>query len=194
MRGARAPPPAGKRRNVLVMTVIPAESAARSPGVRRAMTAIAAGILAADQATKSLVLAGHPADGSSLGWVSVRLVRNTGASGGIASGHPVLVTAIAIVITGAAVVLALRARGRATALCLAAVVGGAAGNLADRLFRSPGFGRAGVVDWIHFAGGGGSMDIADVAIQFGVLGAVAALLARDRARARRARAARAGPR
>jgi signal peptidase II len=66
-------------------------------------------------------------------------------------------------------------------LCLAAVLGGAAGNLADRLLRAPGFGRGGVVDWIHFAGRGGSMDVADLAIQFGVLGAVITLIVADRA-------------
>ena len=62
------------------------------------------------------------------------------------------------------------------------MLGGALGNLSDRIFRSPGFGRGGVVDWIHFAGGGGSLDLSDLAIQFGVLGAVIAMLADGRAR------------
>ncbi|HEU5331641.1 MAG TPA: signal peptidase II, partial [Actinocrinis sp.] len=60
--------------------------------------------------------------------------------------------------------------------------GGAVGNLADRLFRAPGFGRGGVVDWIHFGAGGGSMDLADLAIQFGVLIAIIAIVAGDRVR------------
>lgn len=162
------------------MTIIPAGSAVRSRGPRRAMAGIAVVILAADQVSKSLVLAGHPADGSSLGWVTVRLARNTGASGGIASGYPVLVTLAALAVTALAAGLAIRARGRAVALCLAAVLGGACGNLADRLFRSPGFGRGGVVDWIHLGLGGGSLDLADVAIQFGVLGAIIALLVAER--------------
>jgi len=62
-------------------------------------------------------------------------------------------------------------------LFLSAVVGGALGNLSDRLFRAPGFGRGAVVDWIHFAGRGGSMNLSDVAIQLGVLGALAAMVA-----------------
>ena len=74
------------------------------------------------------------------------------------------------------------------------MLGGAAGNLADRIFRAPGLGRGGVVDWIHFAGGGGSLDLADLAIQFGVLGAIIAVLADGRGRkvreAREAREAR----
>lgn len=139
------------------------------------MAGIAAAVLAADQVTKALVLTARPAVGT--GWLAVRLVRNTGASGGIASGYPVLVTLAAIAITGFAGALMLRARGRATALILAVVVGGALGNLADRIFRAPGLGRGGVVDWIHLAGRGGSFNIADLAIQLGALGAVAALIA-----------------
>ena len=171
------------------MAVIPDDAAARSRGVQWAMAAITVAVLAADQATKSLVAAGRIADGSSFGWVTVRVVSNHGASGGIASGYPVLVAAAALAITLVAAALALRATGRAVALCLAAVLGGALGNLSDRIIRSPGLGRGGVVDWIHFAagGGGGSLDLADLAIQFGVLGAIAAMLLSALARSRRAR-------
>ena len=165
------------------MGLIPADAAVRSaPGVRWAMAGIVAGVLAADQVSKSLVLAAGRGGVIGSGWVSVRLVRNTGASGGLAAGHPVLVTLAAVTVTALAVTLALRARARGVALCLAAVLGGAAGNLADRLFRAPGFGRGGVVDWIHFGGGGGSLDLSDLAIQFGVLGAIIALLVDGRAR------------
>jgi signal peptidase II len=146
------------------------------------MAALALAVLAADQVSKSLVLAAQPAAGTGTGWVSIRLVRNTGASGGIASGYPVLVTLAAIGVTAIAAAFALHARSRAAALCLAAVLGGAAGNLSDRIFRAPGFGRGGVVDWIHFGPGGGSMDVADLAIQFGVLGAVIAIIASGRVR------------
>ena len=146
------------------------------------MGAITAAVLAADQVSKSLVLAARPAGVVGQGWVSVRLVRNTGASGGLASGYPVLVTLAALAITALAAGLALRARGRVVAVSLAAVLGGAAGNLADRIFRAPGFGRGGVVDWIHFGWSGGSMDVADIAIQLGVIGAIAGILAGERAR------------
>jgi signal peptidase II len=164
------------------MGLIPEGAAVRSVTVRWAMGTIAAGVLAADQVSKSLVLAAHPAGVIGSGWISVRLVRNTGASGGLASGYPVLVTLAALAITALAAALALRARGRVVTLSLAAVLGGAAGNLADRIFRAPGFGRGGVVDWIHFGGGGGSLDVADIAIQLGVLGAIIAILAGERLR------------
>jgi signal peptidase II len=177
------------------MALIPADAAVRSSaGVRRGMAVITLAVLAADQVSKSLVLAARPDGVVGAGWISVRLVRNTGASGGIASGYPVLVTVAAIAVTAVAAGVALRARGRAVALCLAAVLGGAAGNLADRVFRAPGFGRGGVVDWIHLGGRGGSMDVADIAIQLGVLGALVALIAGGRVRGTRETGDSRGPR
>jgi len=170
------------RGSVGFMGVIPQGAAVRSAGVRWAMGTITLAVLAADQISKSLVLAAHPVGVVGSGWITVRLVRNTGASGGLASGFPVLVTLAALAITVLAAAFALRAHGRAVAVCLAAVLGGAMGNLADRIFRAPGLGRGGVVDWIHLAGRGGSMDIADVAIQFGVLGAIIAILVGERVR------------
>ena len=171
------------------MAIIPEGAAARSRRVRWAMAGVAVSVVVADQVTKSLVAAGRIADGSTFGWVTVRVVRNHGASGGIASGYPVLVTIAALAITALAATLALRASGRTAAFCLAAVLGGALGNLSDRIFRSPGFGRGGVVDWIHFAAGAGngSLDLSDLAIQFGVLGAVASMLVTSWAQGRRAK-------
>jgi signal peptidase II len=170
------------------MALIPGDAAARSRRVRWAMAAVVVSVVVADQVTKSLVAADRIADGSSFWWITVRVARNHGASGGIASGYPVLVTIAALAITVLAAALALRAGSRTAAVCLAAVLGGALGNLSDRIFRSPGFGRGGVVDWIHFAaGGGGSLDVSDLAIQFGVLGAVAAMLVTSRSRARHPR-------
>jgi signal peptidase II len=146
------------------------------------MAAIALLVLAADQVTKALVLSGRISGDA--GWAAVRLLRNTGTAGGFAAGLPVLVTLAAAAITALAAAMLLRARRRGTALFIAAVLGGALGNLADRLFRAPGLGRGAVVDWIHLAGRGGSLNLADAAIQLGVLGAViAALLTREKAAA-----------
>jgi signal peptidase II len=73
-------------------------------------------------------------------------------------------------------VLLARVRSRSAALLLAVVLGGALGNLADRLFRSPGLGRGAVVDWIHVAGYPATFNLADVAIRVGAVGAAAAFL------------------
>ena len=132
-------------------------------------------VLAGDQVSKSLVLAAHPGP-SSGGPVSVRLVRNTGASFGLEAGHPLLVVLAAVVIIALVAVLLARTRSRAAALCLAAVLGGALGNLADRLFRSPGLGRGAVVDWIHVALYPATFNLADLAIRVGAVGAVVAML------------------
>src|SRR5258708_8513925 len=155
------------------MAFIPEGAAARSPRLRWAMGGVTALVVAVDQVSKSLVLAGHPAAGT--GWATIRLVRKTGIAGGFGGGYPVLVSLVVVVITAIAVAAALRARGRVAALFLAAVVGGALGNLADRVLRAPGLGRGAVVDWIHLGNRGGSMNVSDLAIQCGVLGALAAM-------------------
>lgn len=158
----------------------------KSPRPRHALIGVAALVLAADQISKSLVVAADPGSGGG-GLVSVRLVRNTGASFGIGAGHPVLITLTAAAVLAVAAALLFRTRSRVAALFLAAVLGGAMGNLADRLFRPPGFGRGAVVDWIHVTGYPATFNIADVAIRVGALGAAAAVLVAS-SRGRRAAA------
>jgi signal peptidase II len=169
------------------MALIPEGAAGRSPRLRAAMGAVAALVVAVDQGSKSLVLATHPArTAPGAGRVTIWVVRNTGIAGGFGASYTLLVTLVVVAITGAAVTMALRARGRVTALLLSAVVGGALGNLADRVLRGPGLGRGGVVDWIHVGGGGGTMNVSDLAIQLGALAAVAAGIATRERRAGRA--------
>ena len=55
--------------------------------------------------------------------------------------------------------------------------GGAAGNLADRFFRAPGFGRGAVIDWIHIPGYSPAFNVADLAIRAGALAAILIVLA-----------------
>lgn len=155
--------------------------ALRSASERRAALGIAVVVVTADQLSKFLVLAAHPGWGN--GPISVRLVRNTGASFDLGAGHPVVVLLASVVVVAVVAVLMTRTPSRAGALLLAVVVGGAAGNLADRLFRSPGPGRGAVIDWIHVAGYPATFNVADIAIRLGAVGAAAAMLgARRRAR------------
>ena len=139
---------------------------------------IAAGVaglvLMLDQASKALVVMAQPrGDG---GVISVRLVRNTGASFGIGAGHPVVVVLVSVVIIAVVVALLARSRGRAMTTCLALVLGGAVSNLADRLVRGPGLGHGGVIDWIHVWGYPATFNLADVAIRVGAVGAAALAL------------------
>jgi signal peptidase II len=103
-------------------------------------------------------------------------VRNTGASFGIGSGHPVIVVLVSVVIIAVVIAFLARAQGRAMAVCLALVLGGAVSNLADRLVRGPGLGHGGVIDWIHVWGYPATFNLADVAIRVGAVGAAALAL------------------
>jgi len=131
-------------------------------------------VLAADQVSKSLVLAARPGPGN--GPISVRLVRNTGASFGLGAGHPLVVLLVSLAVIAVVVWLMTRTPTAAIALLLAAVTGGAVGNVVDRLFRSPGPGRGAVIDWIHVAGYPASFNVADIAIRAGAIGAAAVML------------------
>jgi len=77
------------------------------------------------------------------------LVRNSGAAFSFATGATVVFTCIAIaaVITIVYFSTKITSPGWATALGL--VLGGVLGNLTDRLFRSPGFFKGEVIDWLE---------------------------------------------
>ena len=172
------------------MILFPVGAASRSRAVALSMGAVTTVVAAADQVTKSLAVAGLIHGG--LGPASVSVIINHGAAGGIGSGFPVLVTLAAAALTVLAAGLAVRAAGTVTALAVSAAAGGGLGNLADRLFRSPGLGRGGVVDWIHLAVIGGSFDVADLAVLLGVIAGLAAAWGHARRLRRKAfRAARA---
>jgi signal peptidase II len=82
-------------------------------------------------------------------WLQLVLVRNSGAAFSLGGGSTVIISLLAVVIV---VVLIRRARGlksKLWALALGAMIGGALGNLTDRLVRSPGGLRGHVVDFIQ---------------------------------------------
>jgi signal peptidase II len=82
--------------------------------------------------------------------LTLDLTRNPGAAFSIGPGATVLFSAVAIAVV---VVIARTARSLASrgwAIALGLLLGGALGNLADRVFRAPGPFRGHVVDWIEF--------------------------------------------
>jgi signal peptidase II len=141
---------------------------ARQRGRLGLITATAVIVLALDQATKALALERLgdarvvPLAGS---WLQLRLVRNPGAAFSMGESLTWAFTILAAAVVIGAVVLAPRVRSRGWAFALGLLVAGAAGNLADRLFRDPGFGRGHVIDFIDYAGRfvGNVADIAIVA-------------------------------
>ena len=130
--------------------------------------------VALDAATKALVVARlEHRDGIRLlgGLVTFEVSRNSGAAFSFAQGATVIFTAIAVAVVVFIVRTLPRLQSRAWAVTLGLLVGGAVGNLVDRLTRAPGVGRGAVVDFIHlphFA----TFNVADSAITVGAVIAV----------------------
>lgn len=114
---------------------------------------LAVGILVvvADQIAKHQALA-TLRDGSITvidGVLRLTLTFNTGAAFSTATTMTELLTVLATVVSVVVVVAILRSMSWAWSIVLGLLLGGAAGNLVDRLVREPGFGRGAVVDYIQ---------------------------------------------
>jgi signal peptidase II len=115
------------------------------------LAAVAAFVLAADAITKAIVVAHlredqpvHLIGNVLMFW----LTRNPGAAFSVGTGETVVFTVIAF---GVIVYIARTARrlySLGWAIALGLLLGGAMGNLSDRIFRAPGLFRGDVVDWI----------------------------------------------
>ena len=117
------------------------------------LVSVALVVLALDLATKVLVVArleGRPPIRLLGGALLLDVSRNPGAAFSFATGATWVFTIIAIVVIAVVAYVARRLRSAPWAWALGLLVGGAAGNLVDRLFRSPGPGRGAVVDFLDF--------------------------------------------
>ncbi|MEX5706968.1 signal peptidase II [Parafrankia sp. FMc6] len=83
------------------------------------------------------------------GVLDLRLTRNSGAAFSLAGGATVILSLIALAVVAVVVVTARRLASIGWAFVFGAMVGGALGNLIDRLFRAPGPLRGHVVDFVH---------------------------------------------
>jgi signal peptidase II len=81
--------------------------------------------------------------------LDLQLTRNAGAAFGLAGGATIIFSVVAVAVVGFIIASARRLRSRGWAIALGLLLGGALGNLGDRLFRDPGLLRGHVVDWIH---------------------------------------------
>ena len=166
---------------------------AGSTGHRRLAFAVAAAVLLADQVTKQLatrLLADGPVH--VLGGVHLQLYRNFAGPGGHWAGHTVAISVFTVAAALALIVAISRTRlDRLGAIALGLFLGGALGNGLDRLFRAPGPLRGGVVDWLAPSARGGSMNLADLALNAAVVVLLAGVLLSMRAQKKRRR--RAGP-
>jgi signal peptidase II len=135
---------------------------------------IAAVVLALDVATKVLVVARlEGRDPLELlgGQLLLRVSRNPGAAFSFAEGATLLFTAVAVTVVVVILRVSRRLYSGAWAVSLGLLLGGACGNLVDRVLRSPGPGRGAVVDFIDFQVWP-SFNVADSAIVTGGLLAV----------------------
>lgn len=115
------------------------------------LVVVAVLVLLADAASKVAVVArvepGQPVRVLG-GAVYLVLVRNPGAAFSLATGMTWLLTIVAVVVVAVIVRMARRLRSAGWAWGLGLVLGGALGNLIDRLFRAPGVLQGHVVDFI----------------------------------------------
>ncbi|RRD29404.1 signal peptidase II [Actinomyces bowdenii] len=183
---ARQPRSAGTMRDEALPVAPPSSGSPAEPhqsrpaggaGSRRPLAllwAVALIVAVLDQATKAWALSSLEAGqrvallGRLLG---LTLVRNPGAAFSIASGQTWVFSLIAIVVSVVVMRASRRLASRSWAVALGLVLGGALGNLVDRLVRSPGILRGHVIDFIDYAGYfvGNVADIAIVAAAGGII-------------------------
>ncbi|TDC43718.1 signal peptidase II [Micromonospora sp. KC213] len=143
------------------------------------LASIALVALLADLLTKHLALQtldGRPPVRLLGGAVYLTLTRNSGAAWSIGADHTWVFPLITIGVVGWIVWMALRLRSLPWAVSLGLVLGGALGNLVDRIFRAPGHFVGHVVDMVSLFDPYGRVwpvfNLADSALVCGVLLAV----------------------
>ena len=168
-------------------TALNVDEAARGTGVSRNATRAALLVLGitavlatvVDQLTKELstanLVVGEPVRILG-GLIYLSLLRNSGAAFSLGSDYTWVFPLITLVVVGWIGWMARRLRSVPWALALGLVLGGALGNLGDRLFRAPGPFQGHVVDMISvFAPYGEKFavfNIADSCLSVGVVLAV----------------------
>ncbi|CAL9589774.1 signal peptidase II [Streptomyces sp. Tu 3180] len=145
--------------------------AGRPRGRRRVavLFAVAAVAYALDLISKMIVVAKleHHEPIEIIGdWLRFEAIRNAGAAFGFGEAFTVIFTVIAAAVIVVIIRLARKLYSLPWAIALGLLLGGALGNLTDRIFRSPGVFEGAVVDFIapkHFA----VFNLADSAIVCG---------------------------
>jgi signal peptidase II len=82
-------------------------------------------------------------------WLRLTYAENTGAAFSMGTGLTWIFTLIACVVAVVIIRVATKLTNIWWALALGGLLGGAVGNLTDRIFRAPGVGRGFVVDFIQ---------------------------------------------
>ncbi|MDQ0990367.1 signal peptidase II [Streptomyces sp. V3I7] len=129
------------------------DAAARPRGKRRiaVLFVVAVFAYALDLISKLLVVAKlehHPPIEIVGGWLELNAIRNPGAAFGFGQAFTIIFTVIAAAVIVVIIRLARKLYSAPWAIALGLLLGGALGNLTDRIFRSPGLFEGEVVDFI----------------------------------------------
>lgn len=138
-----------------------------SPRALGLLGALALVVYGLDQVTKVLVTQNLPYQQAVpvLGEIlQFQYVRNPGAAFSFATGYTWVLSIIAVGAIGFIIWFAPRIRSLAWATMFGLVLGGAFGNVTDRLTRPPGFGVGHVIDFIQVWGFPAIFNIADIAV------------------------------
>jgi len=110
------------------------------------------------------------------GLIYLSLLRNSGAAFSLGSGYTWVFPLVTLVVIGWIGYLTRKLRSVPWAIALGLVLGGALGNLGDRLFRAPGPFQGHVVDMVSLFGPYGEhfavFNVADSCLSVGVVLAV----------------------
>ncbi len=143
---------------------------------RRLTLTVAAAVVALDAITKALAvhfLTGRGTVSVLGGAFRLELYRNFAGPRNTLTGHPVLVSLLALGGVTAIAVLATRVHTRPAAVACGLLLGGGIGNLLDRLLRAPGPLRGGVIDWLRPPWSSGSMNLADLSLTAALIAVLA---------------------
>jgi signal peptidase II len=131
------------------------------------MFCVAVIVLTADAISKQQVLArlsGHPPVRLLHGLLTLDLTLNAGAAFGVGTSYTAIIALIVCGVIAYIIRTARRLRSLAWTIALGLLLGGAIGNLGDRLFRAPGLLRGRVVDWINLPHFPWTFNLADASI------------------------------
>lgn len=162
------PVPQKKQSSYDVSAAIAARRAAYKR--RTLFFALAGIILVIDYLTKAWVVATIPVGETHASWGNIRIthVLNSGAAFGLGEKFTVFITIFSMVIISAVASALWRTTSNAWATGLALILGGAFGNLYDRLFRPPAAFSGHVIDFIS-VGQFPVFNVADSAVTIGVV-------------------------
>ena len=131
------------------------------------MFCVALAVLMVDAVSKAQVLArlpGHPPVRLLHGLVTLDLTFNAGAAFGVGTSYTAIIAVIVLGVIAYIIRTARRLRSLIWTIALGLLLGGAMGNLGDRLFRAPGPLRGRVVDWINLPHFPWTFNLADASI------------------------------